>query len=45
MCNFKLNKEASVDITKRNYHHTNRLLLMWIKKRQSIKSTGKKNDK
>ena len=34
MCNFKLNKEASVDITKRNYHHTNRLLLRWLKKKR-----------
>lgn len=40
MCNFKINKEASVDKTKRNYHHTNRLFLIWLKK--SIKSTGKK---
>ena len=41
MCNFKI-KEASVDITKRNYHHTNRLFLIWLKKKKSIKSTGKK---
>lgn len=41
MCNFKI-KEASVDITKRNYHHTNRLFLIWLKKKRASNLQEKK---